>query len=156
MERYPVSLRKRQWKNTETDKLEKGIKQQYQEMLFLNSMNFGNDFSGGSIDSIIMSTFGGSDHQVTPKTLRSFLPLVNWDRLASMYLPQRSGPAWHTYSYKELFRDYPRFQKANLLINLAWKQNLQTRIMFEGNHGTNESWAKLIKRSVPSGELSLV
>ncbi|PKA50152.1 Myb-related protein 3R-1 [Apostasia shenzhenica] len=91
MSRYPVSLKKRLWSNMENENLAKGVKQQYQEMLFLNSMNFGSNFEG-SVDSVVMSTFSGIDHQLSPEILRAFLPLINWDRLASMYLPQCSGP----------------------------------------------------------------
>lgn len=39
LERFPVSLNKRPWSKNEKDNLAKGIKQQYQEMLLLNSMN---------------------------------------------------------------------------------------------------------------------
>ncbi|XP_028554014.1 uncharacterized protein LOC110103393 isoform X4 [Dendrobium catenatum] len=90
MGRFPVSLRKRQWSNAEKDKLFDGVKQQCQEMLFLNSMNIGSDFDGLN-DSIITSTFDCARHLLTPEILRSFIRLVNWDRLASMYLPRRSG-----------------------------------------------------------------
>ncbi|XP_020593302.1 myb-like protein L, partial [Phalaenopsis equestris] len=90
--RFPVSLRKRQWSNTEKDRLLNGVKQQCLEVLFLNSMNLGSDFDGLN-DSIITSTFDIAHHQLTPEILRSFIHLVNWDRLASMYLPKRSGPS---------------------------------------------------------------
>nr|XP_010932454.1 uncharacterized protein LOC105053113 isoform X1 [Elaeis guineensis]XP_029122846.1 uncharacterized protein LOC105053113 isoform X1 [Elaeis guineensis]XP_029122847.1 uncharacterized protein LOC105053113 isoform X1 [Elaeis guineensis] len=83
---FPVSLRKQTWSNMEKEKLPKGIKQQYQEMLILNSMNFESD-----IDSNLMSALSSSDLYITPEKIRSFIPLVNWDRLASMYLTGRSG-----------------------------------------------------------------
>lgn len=83
---FPVALRKQTWSNMEREKLAKGIKQQYQEMLILNSMN-----SESDIDLNLMSALSGSDLDVTPEKIRSFLPLVNWDRLASMYLTNRSG-----------------------------------------------------------------
>ncbi|XP_038987867.1 myb-like protein L [Phoenix dactylifera] len=86
LKRFPVSLRKQKWSNMEKEKLAKGLKQQYQEMLILNSMNFESD-----VDSNLMSGLSSSDLDVTPEKIRSFLPLVNWDRLASMYVPGRSG-----------------------------------------------------------------
>lgn len=39
LERFPVSLCKQPWSKIEKENLAKGIKQQYQEMLILNSMN---------------------------------------------------------------------------------------------------------------------
>lgn len=39
LERFPVSLIKQPWSDIEKENLKKGIKQQYQEMLILNSMN---------------------------------------------------------------------------------------------------------------------
>lgn len=43
------------------------------------------------IDSNLMSALSSSHLDITPEKIRSFLPLVNWDRLASMYLTGRSG-----------------------------------------------------------------
>lgn len=39
LKRFPISLSKQPWSNIEKENLVKGIKQQYQEMLILNSMN---------------------------------------------------------------------------------------------------------------------
>ena len=40
MKKFPVSFSMQPWSNIEKDNLAKGLKQQYQEMLLLNSMNF--------------------------------------------------------------------------------------------------------------------
>lgn len=66
-------------------------------MLFLDSFydTYFNDsdiegFSGDSnnFDSIIASI---SDHDITDEDMREFLPKVNWEQLASMYIKGRSG-----------------------------------------------------------------
>ena len=44
-----------------------------------------------SMNPDLMSAIISNDLEVTPEKIRSFLPLVNWDRLASMYLTGRSG-----------------------------------------------------------------
>ncbi|WOL15332.1 snRNA-activating protein complex subunit 4-like isoform X1 [Canna indica] len=81
LERFPISLHKQPWSKTEIDNLTKGIKQQYQEMLILNSMNMGSD-TECITDSLL---------EFTPEVIRSFIPSVNWNRLASMYVTGRSG-----------------------------------------------------------------
>ncbi|XP_064982257.1 uncharacterized protein LOC135582744 isoform X1 [Musa acuminata AAA Group] len=90
LERFPVSLCKQPWSKIEKENLAKGIKQQYQEMLILNSMNMESD-EEGITDSSIMSATTLSDLEFTPEKIRSFMPLVNWNRLASMYVMGRSG-----------------------------------------------------------------
>ncbi|OAY71802.1 Myb-like protein L [Ananas comosus] len=89
-ERFPVSLRKQPWSNTEREKLAKGIKQQYQEMLMCNLMNADSNIEGLH-GSDMMPALCSSDLEVPPEKIRSFLPSVNWDRLATLYLPDRSG-----------------------------------------------------------------
>ncbi|RWW58990.1 hypothetical protein BHE74_00034092 [Ensete ventricosum] len=90
LERFPVSLCKQPWSKIEKENLAKGIKQQYQEMLILNSMNMESDVDGIT-NSSIMSATTLSDFEFTPEKIRSFMPLVNWNRLASMYVMSRSG-----------------------------------------------------------------
>lgn len=43
-----------------------------------------------NLDSIFASI---RDHDITPENMRLFIPMVNWDQLASMYVPGRSGAA---------------------------------------------------------------
>ncbi|KAJ6795083.1 myb-like protein L [Iris pallida] len=90
MKRFPVSYTKQRWSNIEKEKLTKGLKQQYQEMLLLNAMNRGSDMEV-SIHTDLISAALSNDLEVTPERIRLFLPLVNWDRLVSMYLAGRSG-----------------------------------------------------------------
>jgi len=40
------------------------------------------------MDSLILSV---KDLEITPERIREFLPKVNWDRLASMYVAGRTG-----------------------------------------------------------------
>ncbi|XP_077243959.1 uncharacterized protein LOC143884331 isoform X2 [Tasmannia lanceolata] len=93
MVKFPVSLPRRPWSKIERENLTKGIKQQFQEMLLQKSMEgySGSEGSSGdsiSLDSIIASIAG---HEITPENIRSFLPHVDWERLASMYVMGHSG-----------------------------------------------------------------
>ena len=47
------------------------------------------DFS--DVDMAYALTNPGGNFEATPEILRSVLPLVNWDFIAAMYLPGRSG-----------------------------------------------------------------
>ena len=47
------------------------------------------DFS--AVDMAYALTNTGGNFEATPEILRSVLPLVNWDYIAAMYLPGRSG-----------------------------------------------------------------
>ncbi|KAK3124416.1 hypothetical protein QOZ80_7BG0586270 [Eleusine coracana subsp. coracana] len=86
LKQFPMSLQKQPWLDAEKDKLARGIKQQYQETLILNSMN-----NGSAVDMAYALTNSASNFEVTPESLRSVLPLINWDKIAAMYLPGRSG-----------------------------------------------------------------
>ncbi|KAK3126344.1 hypothetical protein QOZ80_7AG0555170 [Eleusine coracana subsp. coracana] len=86
LKQFPMSLQKQPWLDAEKDKLARGIKQQYQETLILNSMN-----NGSAVDMAYALTNSASNFDVTPESLRSVLPLINWDKIAAMYLPGRSG-----------------------------------------------------------------
>lgn len=92
LRQFPVLLQKQLWSDVEKDKLAKGIKQQYQETLILDSMNNGSstgDFS--AVDMAYALTNTASNFEVTPESLRLVLPLINWDKISAMYLPGRSG-----------------------------------------------------------------
>ncbi|XP_040382205.1 uncharacterized protein LOC102706862 isoform X2 [Oryza brachyantha] len=92
LKQFPMSLQKQPWSDAEKDKLAKGIKQQYQEALILDSMNNGSstgDFSAVDMAYALTNTAG--NFEMTPESLRSVLPLINWDKIAAMYLPGRSG-----------------------------------------------------------------
>lgn len=56
-------------------------------MLFVCSEADGS-YDSSNVDSIIVSI---KDFDITPEKLRLFLPKVNWEQLAAMYVPGRSG-----------------------------------------------------------------
>lgn len=56
--------------------------------VLLNSDVEGSSGDSNDFDSMIASI---RDLDIAPETIRSFLPKVNWERLASMYVPGRSG-----------------------------------------------------------------
>ncbi|KAL6963124.1 hypothetical protein U1Q18_038092 [Sarracenia purpurea var. burkii] len=90
--RFPISLNRKNWSDEERENLAKGIKQQFQEMLLQKSVDLISDVEGygdsNGFDSVIASI---RDLDITPENMRSFLPKVNWNRLASMYVTGRSG-----------------------------------------------------------------
>ncbi|KAF8390043.1 hypothetical protein HHK36_024564 [Tetracentron sinense] len=91
--KFPLSLSRQHWSKSEQENLGKGIKQQFQEMLLQKSVNLLSDSEGPSgdpndFDSIIASI---TDFEITSENVRSFLPKVEWERLASMYVMGRSG-----------------------------------------------------------------
>ncbi|MCL7046409.1 hypothetical protein MKW94_002471 [Papaver nudicaule] len=87
--RFPLCLSRPRWSHTENENLFKGLKQQFQEMLLQESIE-GLSTSGDSndLDDIMASI---ADFEVTPENVRTFLPKVDWERLASTYVTGRSG-----------------------------------------------------------------
>ncbi|URE31769.1 hypothetical protein MUK42_06555 [Musa troglodytarum] len=57
---------------------------------FVDALKKNSDVEGIT-DSSIMSAITLSDLEFTPEKIRSFMPLVNWNRLASMYVMGHSG-----------------------------------------------------------------
>ncbi|XP_068461995.1 uncharacterized protein [Phaseolus vulgaris] len=94
LERFPLSLDRKKWSKVERENLLKGIKQQFQEMVLQLSLSIDRTSSEGllgeadDMDSIISSV---KDLEVTPERIRKFLPKVNWDLLASMYVGGHTG-----------------------------------------------------------------
>ncbi|XP_019436714.1 PREDICTED: uncharacterized protein LOC109343055 isoform X2 [Lupinus angustifolius] len=86
LERFPLSLDRKKWTNSERENLKKGIKQQFQETVLQNSADrISSEFSdgyGNDMDSIIASV---NDLEITPEDIKKFIPQVNWDKLASTY-----------------------------------------------------------------------
>uniref|UniRef100_K3ZQN9 Uncharacterized protein n=1 Tax=Setaria italica TaxID=4555 RepID=K3ZQN9_SETIT len=121
LEQFPMSFKKQPWSDAEKDKLARGIKQQYQETLILDSLNNGSaigDFS--AVDMAYALTNGVGNFEVTPESLRSVLPLINWDKISAMYLPGRSGAECES---RWLNCDDP-------LINLeAWTAQEETKLL---------------------------
>ncbi|PIN22504.1 hypothetical protein CDL12_04778 [Handroanthus impetiginosus] len=89
---FAVSVSHEKWSDVERENLVKGVKQQFQEMLLQRSVDLLSEADGSydssNVDSIIVSI---KDLDITPEKIRSFLPKVNWEQLASMYVPSRSG-----------------------------------------------------------------
>ncbi|XP_078439028.1 myb domain protein 4r1 isoform X2 [Wolffia australiana] len=86
--RFPHFSSKPKWSKAEKENLAKGIKQQYQERAFLASMEISDDPGGGLENPI---DYFRNKLGVSADDIRFFLRMVDWDRLASMYLPGRSG-----------------------------------------------------------------
>ncbi|KAL6183265.1 hypothetical protein ACLB2K_044676 [Fragaria x ananassa] len=91
--KFPVSLDRKNWSEAEKKDLQKGIRQQFQEMVLQSSMDessYSETRHGDSdaIDNILASI---KDLEITPYSIKEFLPKVNWEQLASMYVPGRSG-----------------------------------------------------------------
>ncbi|KAI4347240.1 hypothetical protein L6164_008068 [Bauhinia variegata] len=92
LERFPQSLDRKKWSVAERENLLKGIRQQFQEMVLQISVDrFSSECSlgeGYDIDNISASI---KDLDITPEKIREFLPKVNWDKLAHMYIVGRTG-----------------------------------------------------------------
>ncbi|KAH9802086.1 Myb domain-containing protein 4r1 [Citrus sinensis] len=93
MSKSPLSLHRKKWSKKENENLRKGIRQQFQEMMLQLSVDRfsvpeGSATDTNSLDSILASI---KDLEVTPEMIRDFLPKVNWDQVASMYVQGRSG-----------------------------------------------------------------
>ncbi|XP_030532553.1 uncharacterized protein LOC115742411 isoform X2 [Rhodamnia argentea] len=87
---FPLSLQRSKWSEVEKENLGKGIKQQFQETLLQISLD---RFSASDGDQYGFEDILSSirDLDITPESIREFLPKVNWDQLASLYIPGRSG-----------------------------------------------------------------
>ncbi|KAL5815509.1 hypothetical protein ACOSQ4_026150 [Xanthoceras sorbifolium] len=95
--KYPLSLQRKKWSKTEKENLGKGLRQQFQEMMLQVSMDRLScpeecrDII--SVDNIFASV---KDIDVTPAMIREFLPKVDWNQLASMFIEGRSGAECET------------------------------------------------------------
>ncbi|EPS66301.1 hypothetical protein M569_08471, partial [Genlisea aurea] len=80
------------WSTEERENLGKGVKQQFQGMLLQRSLDVLSEEDGsensGNIDHVMLSI---KDVNITPEGMRSFLPKVNWEQVAAMYVPGRTG-----------------------------------------------------------------
>ncbi|KAG2667556.1 hypothetical protein I3760_15G121600 [Carya illinoinensis] len=90
---FPLTLEQKKWSKAERENLGKGIKQQFHQLVVQISVDriSGSDASSGDtndFDKILMSI---KNLKVTPEKIREFLPKVNWDQLASMYVVGHSG-----------------------------------------------------------------
>ncbi|XP_057952599.1 uncharacterized protein LOC131146820 [Malania oleifera] len=96
--KFPLSLDREKWLNKERENLQKGIKQQFQQMSFQMSVELCSGAEGSFGDAIdfdaIMSSI--ADFEITPEHIKLFLPKVNWEQLASMNVVGRSGAECET------------------------------------------------------------
>ncbi|KAF8025198.1 hypothetical protein BT93_F2135 [Corymbia citriodora subsp. variegata] len=90
LKRFPLSLQRSKWSEVEKGSLGKGIKQQFQEKLLQISLDrlSASDGDQYGFEDILLSI---KDLDITPESIREFLPKVNWDQLASLCIPGRSG-----------------------------------------------------------------
>ncbi|KAL8478676.1 hypothetical protein ACS0TY_030526 [Phlomoides rotata] len=92
MTTFAVPVIREKWSKEEKENLVKGVKQQFQRMLLQRSIDLLSEENGsydsGNVDSVIVSI---KDIDITPEKLRLFLPKVNWEQLAAMYVPGHSG-----------------------------------------------------------------
>ncbi|XVF50512.1 hypothetical protein PTKIN_Ptkin04bG0107100 [Pterospermum kingtungense] len=96
--KFPLKLQRKKWSREERENVEKGIRQQFQQRAFQVSVDMlsGSDASfgdGSNLDDIISTV---KDLEITPERIREFLPKVNWDGLASLYVKGRSGAECET------------------------------------------------------------
>ncbi|CAH9076415.1 unnamed protein product [Cuscuta europaea] len=129
--KFPVSVKRERWSEDETVKLLSGIKQQFQEVMFHRSVDLISDVDGSfgdltDIDKNI-SSIRGLD--ITPDMIRLFLPKVNWDHLASMFLPKRTGSECQT---RWLNFDDPLINKGPWVYNNPEEKNLLRIIQQKG------------------------
>ncbi|KAH7841626.1 hypothetical protein Vadar_032259 [Vaccinium darrowii] len=91
--KFLIWLNSKRWSYEEKENLAKGIKQQFQELLLQKSVDLVSDVERSSGDSNEFDSMIASirDLDITPENIRSFLPKVNWERLASVYVARRSG-----------------------------------------------------------------
>nr|GLL17457.1 uncharacterized protein LOC109172334 isoform X1 [Ipomoea trifida] len=97
LEKFPVSVNREKWSKEERENLLKGVKQQFQETMFQRAIDLSDmDGSFGDMANIDSNILSIRDLNITPEMMRQFLPKVNWDRLASMYVPRHSGAECQT------------------------------------------------------------
>ncbi|KAL5725935.1 hypothetical protein ACHQM5_009018 [Ranunculus cassubicifolius] len=93
MKKFPHSLRRESWSDAERGSLGQGIKQQVQEMMFEKSLVLFSDPNASSADSNTFDDIIASitNFDIPPESVRSFVPKVDWEHLASLFLSGRSG-----------------------------------------------------------------
>ncbi|CAN0902394.1 Myb-like protein L, partial [Linum grandiflorum] len=91
--KFPLSLERKKWEKSEDKKLKEGLKQQFQEMVLEEAMDqfssSGHDGDTDELDTIINSV---GDLEITPDTMKKYLPKVDWNKLAEGNEVGHSGP----------------------------------------------------------------
>ncbi|KAL1554764.1 hypothetical protein AAHA92_15288 [Salvia divinorum] len=89
---FSIPFNKEKWSKEERENLLKGVKQQFQEMLVQQCGDRLSEADGyydsSNVDSIMESI---KETDITPERMRQFSPKVNWEQLAGMYVPRRTG-----------------------------------------------------------------
>ncbi|KAJ9141518.1 hypothetical protein P3X46_032045 [Hevea brasiliensis] len=90
---FPLNLNRKNWTEAEKENLQKGIRQQFQEMVLQFSVDqlSGSEGSPGNVNDLDAVLASIREMEITPERIREFLPKVNWDQLASLYVVGRSG-----------------------------------------------------------------
>ncbi|XP_022987958.1 uncharacterized protein LOC111485355 isoform X1 [Cucurbita maxima] len=152
---HPVD--RKRWSNFERENLGKGIRQQFQEMVLQISVDQISEIQGFSAESDDLDNILASikDLDITPEKIREFLPKVNWDKLASMYLRGRSGAEcearWLNFEDPLINRNpWTTSEDKNLLFTIQQK-GLNNWIDLAVSLGTNRTpfqWLSRYQRSL--------
>ncbi|XP_038905717.1 uncharacterized protein LOC120091681 isoform X2 [Benincasa hispida] len=149
--KFPRVDRKK-WSIVERENLGKGIRQQFQEMVLQISVDQISGLQGFSADSDDLDNILASikDLDITPEKIREFLPKVNWDKLASMYLHGRSGAEcearWLNFEDPLINRDpWTTSEDKNLLFTIQQK-GLNNWIEIAVSSGTNRTPFQCLSR----------
>lgn len=145
MQRSLFSQHRKCWSDIERENIGKGIIQQFQEMLLQKSMEVYGDpnaISGdsNSFDDIITSI---TDFDIPPEKVRSFVPKVDWERLASLFVEGRSGAECETrwINHEDpLINDDPWMREEDIkLLFLIQQQGIHDWIDKSNQMGTNRT-----------------
>ncbi|KAA0060521.1 snRNA-activating protein complex subunit 4 [Cucumis melo var. makuwa] len=149
--KFPRVDRKK-WSIVERENLGKGIRQQFQEMVLQISVDQFSGQQGVSGDSDDLDNILASikDLDIAPEKIREFLPKVNWDKLASMYLQGRSGAEcearWLNFEDPLINRDpWTASEDKNLLFTIQQK-GLNNWIEIAVSLGTNRTPFQCLSR----------
>ncbi|KAL1221647.1 Transcription factor MYB3R-4 [Cardamine amara subsp. amara] len=87
LEKYPVSVDRKNWSTEENKKLAEGVKKEVQNILVSEAIERFSDLEGSTYDiDAINESIGNLE--ITPEMIRQFLPQINWD---SMGIKDRSA-----------------------------------------------------------------
>ncbi|VFQ78630.1 unnamed protein product [Cuscuta campestris] len=145
--KFPISVNRERWSKEERENLLKGVKQQFQETMFRRSIDLRSDMyeSSGDLTDIDNNISSIKDLDITPEMMRLFLPKVNWDLLASMYIPKRTGPECQTrwLSWEDPLINQERWLDNNVedknLLNIVHQKGLSNWIDIAISLGTNRT-----------------
>ncbi|KAI3515764.1 hypothetical protein L1887_14668 [Cichorium endivia] len=155
MSKYPFALTKEPWSNEEKENLLKGIKQQFQEMLMQNL--FSTEDTNYNLDSMLVKI---RDHEISHEEIRSFLPKVNWEQLASMYVTNRTGPEcqsrWMNVEDPLINHDTWSLSEDKKLLYTVQNRGLSNWIEIAESLGTNRTPFQCLSRFQRSLNASII